>query len=157
MLDRADEESTCLFLGYIVNCIQPSDVSLLPDYTDALDSGGNVPGWLSSDLIEAGFWHNLSANGPGDVTYIGISDALRRYRASKRSDGQAMRRRFRNRPIIAGAVAIAHRLIVTDMAAEIERIETLFSEVRGCVGLEKDGMSIGKSSTASIVVGRGCP
>jgi hypothetical protein len=92
MLDRANRESTCLFFGHIVNCLLPSDVSLPAECLNVLESDGKAPGWLSSDLIQAGFWHNF----PDDVTYIGISDTLRRQRTKNRSNRRAMGRRFRN-------------------------------------------------------------
>jgi hypothetical protein len=79
-------------LGHIVNCLLPSDVSLPAECLNVLESDGKAPGWLSSDLIQAGFWHNF----PDDVTYIGISDTLRRQRTKNRSNRRAMGRRFRN-------------------------------------------------------------
>jgi hypothetical protein len=48
--------------------------------------------------------------------------------------------------MVAGAVAIAHRLSVANKAAESEKIEPPFPEVCGCVESERDGTSIGTSS-----------
>jgi hypothetical protein len=48
--------------------------------------------------------------------------------------------------MVAGAVAIAHRLSAAGQAMESERMETPFPEVCRCVESERDSMSIGTSS-----------
>jgi len=67
---------TFLFAGNIVQSLLPSNLDLPSESTTGMQSDNGTTGWLSSNIIEAAFWHCYPAEPCDGAVYLGISDTL---------------------------------------------------------------------------------